>query len=667
MQESYRIGVTEKMEEKLNRIKELVSFLNEAGKAYYQESREIISNFEYDALYDELVSLEQETGIIMANSPTVNVGYEVLSELPKETHEKPMLSLDKTKEVEGLKSFLNDKEGLLSWKLDGLTVVLTYEDGKLVKAFTRGNGEVGEVITGNAKTFKNLPLNIAYKGQLILRGEAIIKYSDFEVINNQIEDEALKYKNPRNLCAGSVRQLNNRITAERNVNFFAFSLVKADDAEFNNSIEEQYKFLENLGFNVVEYRRVNSENVEENVKYFAKEIEDNDCPSDGLVLVYDDIAYGKSLGQTAKFPRNGIAFKWADELATTHLLEIEWSPSRTGLINPVAIFEPVELEGTTVSRASVHNISIMEGLELGIGDEIEVYKANMIIPQIAANHTRSGNVVIPCECPACGGSTEIKQVGDVKSLYCINEDCIAKRIKKMSHFVSRDAMNIDGLSEETLDKFIDSGYIREYADIYRINRYEEQIVNTKGFGRKSYDKLINAINEKRVVKMPNFIFSLGIPGIGLANAKAICKHFGYDFESLRSATTEELSMIDGVGEVLALAVTGYFANQIHLQHIDELLKEVSFENIEENTNELTLDGKVFVITGSVYNYANRNELKDYIESLGGKVTGSVTAKTDYLINNDITSNSSKNKKAKELGVSIINEEMFDKLAKGEQE
>ncbi|MBE5940689.1 MAG: NAD-dependent DNA ligase LigA [Lachnospiraceae bacterium] len=655
------------MEEKLNRIKELVSFLNEAGKAYYQESREIISNFEYDALYDELVSLEQETGIIMANSPTVNVGYEVLSELPKETHEKPMLSLDKTKEVEGLKSFLNDKEGLLSWKLDGLTVVLTYEDGKLVKAFTRGNGEVGEVITGNAKTFKNLPLNIAYKGQLILRGEAIIKYSDFEVINNQIEDEALKYKNPRNLCAGSVRQLNNRITAERNVNFFAFSLVKADDAEFNNSIEEQYKFLENLGFNVVEYRRVNSENVEENVKYFAKEIEDNDCPSDGLVLVYDDIAYGKSLGQTAKFPRNGIAFKWADELATTHLLEIEWSPSRTGLINPVAIFEPVELEGTTVSRASVHNISIMEGLELGIGDEIEVYKANMIIPQIAANHTRSGNVVIPCECPACGGSTEIKQVGDVKSLYCINEDCIAKRIKKMSHFVSRDAMNIDGLSEETLDKFIDSGYIREYADIYRINRYEEQIVNTKGFGRKSYDKLINAINEKRVVKMPNFIFSLGIPGIGLANAKAICKHFGYDFESLRSATTEELSMIDGVGEVLALAVTGYFANQIHLQHIDELLKEVSFENIEENTNELTLDGKVFVITGSVYNYANRNELKDYIESLGGKVTGSVTAKTDYLINNDITSNSSKNKKAKELGVSIINEEMFDKLAKGEQE
>ncbi len=652
------------MEEKVKRIKELVSFLNEAGKAYYQESREIISNFEYDALYDELVKLEEETGMVMANSPTVNVGYEVLSELPKENHDKPMLSLDKTKEIEGLKNFLGEKEGLLSWKLDGLTVVLTYNEGKLVKAVTRGNGEVGEVITGNARTFKNLPLNISYKGELILRGEAIIKYTDFEVINGKIEDESLKYKNPRNLCAGSVRQLNNKITAERNVNFYAFALVKADGKDFNNSIEEQYKFLERTGFNVVEYKRVNRENVEEAVQYFAKAIEENDCPSDGLVLVFDDIEYGKSLGQTAKFPRNGIAFKWADELAVTHLLEIEWSPSRTGLINPVAIFEPVELEGTTVSRASVHNISIMEGLELGIGDEIEVYKANMIIPQIAANNTKSGNITIPCTCPACGGKTEIRQVNDVKSLYCINEDCIAKRIKKMSHFVSRDAMNIEGLSEETLDKFIDSGYIKEYADIFRINRYEEQIVSTKGFGRKSYDKLINAIDERRQVKMPNFIFSLGIPGIGLANAKSICKHFDYDLDKLTEAEKEDLSAIDGVGDVLADAIITYFSDENHMSAIDELLKEITFEKQEETEGNMVLEGKVFVITGSVYNYANRNELKDYIESLGGKVTGSVTGKTDYLINNDITSNSSKNKKAKELGVEIINEEMFEKLVLG---
>jgi len=650
---------------KKNRIIELVTLLNEAGKAYYQESREIISNFEYDKLYDELTALEKETGIVMANSPTVNVGYQVLSELPKETHEKPMLSLDKTKEIDGLKSFLGDKEGLLSWKLDGLTVVLTYIDGRLHKAVTRGNGEVGEVVTENARTFKNLPVTIPYTGQLVLRGEAIIKYSDFEVINNQIEDESMKYKNPRNLCAGSVRQLSNKVTAERNVNFFAFSLVMEDCVDFENSIAKQYEFLEKQGFEVVEYKHVNADNVEETVHYFAKAVESNDSPSDGLVLVYDDIAYGISLGRTAKFPRNGIAFKWADELASTHLLEIEWSPSRTGLINPVAIFEPVELEGTTVSRASVHNISIMESLKLGIGDEIQVYKANMIIPQIASNKTQSGNVAIPDKCPACGEKTEIRSIGEVKSLYCVNDDCIAKRIKKFSHFVSRDAMNIEGLSEETLDKFIDSGYIQEYADIYRLSRYEEQIVSAKGFGRKSYDNLVAAIDAKRNVRMPNFIFSLGILGVGLANAKVICKHFDYEIQRLVSADREEMAMIDGIGEVIADAVVSYFEKETNMAALNELLKEVTLEKVERTVENTSLDGKVFVITGNVEQFSNRNELKDYIESLGGKVTGSVTGKTDYLINNEITSGSSKNKKAKELGIPIIDEGMFMKLAKGE--
>lgn len=653
------------LEEKKKRIVELVDYLNEAGKAYYQESREIISNFQYDRLYDELKNLEEETGIVMANSPTVNVGYKVLSELPKETHEKPMLSLDKTKEISGLISFLGKKEGLLSWKLDGLTVVLTYMDGKLFKAVTRGNGEVGEVITDNARTFKNLPVTIPYKGRLILRGEAIIKYSDFEIINNNIDDEELKYKNPRNLCAGSVRQLNNEITAQRNVNFYAFTLVEAEDVDFENSIENQYIFLKKQGFDVVEYKKVTSDSVEKTVHYFAEEIENNDCPSDGLVLVYDDIEYGKSLGRTAKFPRNGIAFKWADELATTHLIEIQWSPSRTGLINPVAIFEPVELEGTTVSRASVHNISIMEGLKLGIGDEIQVYKANMIIPQIASNNTGSGNIIIPDKCPACGQKTVIRQINDVKSLYCTNEDCIAKRIKKFSHFVSRDAMNIEGLSEETLDKFIDSGYIKEYADIFRLDRYEDKIVNTKGFGRKSFDNLINAVNEKRKVKMPQFIYSLGITGVGLANAKMICRHFKYNFNKLINAERDELSMIDGVGEVIADAFAGYFENKQHMNDINELLKEISFDDLEVNDETGIFSGKVFVITGSVKHFANRNELKEYIEKFGGKVTSGVTGNTDFLINNDITSGSSKNKKAKELNIPIIDEEMFLKMTQSD--
>jgi len=648
---------------KIDRIKELVNLLNEASKAYYQESREIMSNYEYDKLYDELCELEKETGMVLSNSPTVNVGYEILSELPKEVHEKPMLSLDKTKEVDALAAFLGDKEGILSWKLDGLTVVLTYEGGTLKKAVTRGNGEVGEVITNNAKTFKNIPMNIAYKGKLVLRGEAVIKYADFEKINELIEDENEKYKNPRNLCSGSVRQLNNEITASRNVNFYAFNLVSAEDVDFENSLEKQFEFLKEQGFDVVEYKKVSATNVEEAVGYYSEAIKTFEIPSDGLVLIYDDIAYGLSLGNTAKFPRNGIAFKWKDELATTKLTSIHWSPSRTGLINPVAIFEPVSLEGTTVTRASVHNVSIVEELALGIGDTITVYKANMIIPQINENLTRSGNIEIPKVCPVCGCETEIRSVNQVKSLYCINKSCPVKNVKKFAHFVSRDAMNIEGMSEETLDKFVDKGFIKEYADIFKLNRYKDEIENMPGFGVKSYENIVAATDKARNVMIFKLIYSLGIANIGLANAKLICKHFDNDLEKVVNAKTEELTCIEGIGEVIANSFEEYFTDEKNITELNNLLDELVVEKPEMATDS-EIVGKTFVITGSVNHFENRNQVKEKIESLGGKVTGSVTNKTDYLINNDITSNSSKNKKAKELNIPIITEDEFIEMIGG---
>lgn len=649
------------MEQKRQRMQELIAILNEAGKAYYQNAEEIMSNLQYDKLYDELVELEKELGITLANSPTVNVGYEVLSELPKERHEKPMLSLDKTKDVERLKEFLGKQKALISWKLDGLTIVLTYRDGMLQKAVTRGNGEVGEVITNNAKVFQNVPLHISYKGELILRGEAVIGYRDFEKINAEIEDVDAKYKNPRNLCSGSVRQLNNEITAKRNVKFFAFSLVKVDGVEFRNSRKEQFAWLAAQGFDVVEHYEVTADTVEEKVAFFAKKIEKNDFPSDGLVLVYDDIAYGQSLGTTAKFPRDSFAFKWADEIRETKLSEIEWSPSRTGLINPVAIFEPVELEGTTVSRASVHNISIMEELELGIGDRIQVYKANMIIPQIAENLTRSGVKDIPKHCPVCGGDTEIRQINNAKSLYCTNPECQAKHIKSFALFVSRDALNIDGMSEATLEKFIMNGLIKEYADIFHLDRYEEEIKSMEGFGEKSYNKMQASIEKARTTTLPKLIYSLGIANIGLANAKIICKEFDHDIEKMKLASPEELSAIDGVGEVIANAFVDYFKNERHVKEVDRLLKELVIPKEERNTEAQIFAGMNFVITGSVEHFKNRNEVKEVIESKGGKVTGSVTSKTNYLINNDTTSGSSKNKKARELGIAIISEEEFLKM------
>lgn len=647
------------------RMKELVELLNKAGKAYYQEDREIISNYEYDKLYDELEALEKETGITLAGSPTVSVGYEAVNALPKETHETPMLSLDKTKEIEVLKNFVGNQKTVLSWKMDGLTIVLTYQDGKLKKAVTRGNGIVGEVITNNAKVFKNVPLQIAYQGELILRGEAIISYSDFEKINEQIEDVEAKYKNPRNLCSGSVRQLNNEITAKRNVYFYAFSLVRAEGVDFNNSRACQFEWLKTQGFDIVEYRMVDSENLEETIQYFSDKISTNDFPSDGLVALYDDIAYGDSLGSTAKFPRNAFAFKWKDEIRETTLKEIEWSPSRTGLINPVAIFEPVELEGTTVSRASVHNISILKELELGIGDRIEVYKANMIIPQIAENLTRSRNLTIPEFCPVCKEKTKIQKSNDVEVLICTNPECQAKKIKSFTLFVSRDAMNIDGLSEATLEKFILNGFIKEFGDIYELEHYKDAIIEMDGFGEKSYENLIDNIKKSSHTTLPRLVYALGIANIGVANAKVLCKEFDYDLQKLMQADEETISQIEGIGSVIAKSVTDYFKNEENQRKLEHLLTHLTFEEMKIETGN-PLSGKQFVITGSVNQFENRSAMKEFIEKRGGKVTGSVSKKTDYLINNDTESSSSKNKKAKELGIPILSEEDFLKLAESVQ-
>lgn len=640
------------------RMQELVKILNEAGRAYYQDAKEMMSNYEYDTLYDELLSLEKELGITLSNSPSVNVGYEVLSELPKEKHEQQMLSLDKTKDIEELKEFIGEQKAVMSWKLDGLTIVLTYRDGALAKAVTRGNGETGEVITNNARVFKNIPLQISYKGELILRGEAVIGYKDFERINREIPDTDAKYKNPRNLCSGSVRQLNNEITAKRNVRFFAFSLVRADGVDFHNSRAYQMNWLKEQGFEVVEHCIVTKHTLEKEVAKFSQKISRNDFPSDGLVLIYDDVVFGQSLGRTSKFPRDSFAFKWADETKETVLEEIEWSPSRTGLINPVAIFEPVELEGTTVSRASVHNISIMEELELGVGDKIEVYKANMIIPQIAKNLTKSGVKDIPEVCPVCGGDTQIKQVSNAKALYCMNPECQAKQIKSYALFVSRDALNIEGLSEATLEKFIARGFIHNYADLFHLERFEEDIKEMEGFGEKSYHNLVESVERSRETTLPRVIYSLGIANIGLANAKMICKEIAYDVNRVMDLTAEELSEISGVGEVIAKAYVDYFSEPSHREAFTDLLKELKLRKEEVEEGDQIFAGVNFVITGNVMHFDNRNEVKELIEKKGGKVTGSVTSKTNYLINNNAASASSKNKKANELGIPIISEDEF---------
>ena len=646
------------MKDKFDRMKELIQILSEASKAYYQENKEIMSNFEYDKLYDELLELEKETDTVLADSPSVHVGYELLTSLEKEAHTSPMLSLDKTKEVGELAEWLGDQKGLLSWKLDGLTIVLTYQDGVLSKAVTRGNGEVGEVVTNNARVFVNLPKKIAYKGSLVIRGEAVIHYSDFKRMNEEMEDLDSRYKNPRNLCSGSVRQLNNEVTAKRNVRFYGFSVADVQDVDFHNSVEEKFIWAKGLGFDMVDYVTVTADTIADEVERFSQEIEKKDQPSDGLVLIYDDIAYGRSLGTTAKFPRNSIAFKWADEIAETTLEEIEWSPSRTGLINPVAIFDPVELEGSTVSRASLHNISVMEELELGVGDQISVYKANMIIPQLAQNHTRSGNAPIPDTCPACGGKTEVEEENGIRTLVCPNQFCSAKKIKLFSHFVSRDAMNVDGLSEASLHKLMEKGLLTELYDLYTLKEHKEEIVEMEGFGEKSFSNLVDAIEQSKKATLPKFLYGLGIANVGLSNAKLICRHFGDDLDAIRAAQAEDFTVIDGIGPIIGESVSQYFLLENNRQTVDGLLEYVDIQKQEEPDTEKTLEGKTFVITGSLNHYENRKQLQEQIEALGGKATGSVTKKTDYLINNDRNSSSSKNKKARELEIPILTEEEF---------
>ncbi len=646
--------------DKRKRIKELVEILNKAAKSYYVDAVEIMPNIEYDKLYDELVSLEKETNVVLSNSPTQNVGYETASELPKKAHESPMLSLDKTKSVAELEDWLGDNKALLSWKMDGLTIVLTYRGGELVEAVTRGNGIIGELITNNAKNFQNVPLRIEYKGELILRGEAVIKYSDFKRINDSITDADARYKNPRNLCSGSVRQLNPAVTRERKVYFNVFNVVRADNIDFENSKAKQFEWAKNEGFDVVEYKFTQRASLADDIAKFESKIAENDIPSDGLVLLLDDIALGERLGSTSKFPRNAMAFKWSDERQTTKLKYIEWSPSRTGLINPVAVFEPVELEGTTVSRASLHNVSIFEELMLGVGDEISVYKANMIIPQVYENLTKSNTEKIPKICPACGRDTTIKKDNESKVLLCTNPDCQIKHIKQYALMASRDALNIDGLSESTLEKFLSKGFIKSDSDLFRLDKFKDEIINMEGFGKRSYEKLIAALDEAKNTTVSRFLYSLGIAGIGSANAKMIAKYFDNDIDRIISASKDDLRKIEGIGEVLAGSIEDFFKSEKNIENVENLRKILKFET-EENGGGDKFAGKVFVITGSLTHFSNRNEMKELIEKNGGKVSGSVSSKTNFLINNDTDSNSSKNKKAKELGVEIISEEDFLKL------
>lgn len=649
------------MEDKITRMKELINILNKASELYYQKNTIMMTDYEYDHLYDELVELEKETNMTLSNSPTINVEPEISSSLKQVEHPSPMLSLAKTKKVSELENFLGDKEGLLSWKLDGLTIVLTYEDGKLISGVTRGTGIIGELVTENVKQFKNVPLTIPYKGRLVLRGEAIIKYSDFNRMNEELGDGSSQYKNPRNLCSGSVRQLDSSITAKRCVNCIIFALIESS-TNISNLKSECFDWLKNQGFEVVEHYKVTKNTVKEQVLMFKEKVKEYDIPSDGLVITYDDIAYGNSLGTTAKFPKHSLAFKWKDETVATTLRKVDWLVSRTGLINPVAVFDPVELEGTIVSRASVHNVSILEGLKLGIGDTIMVYKANMIIPQIASNSTQSGNLEIPDRCPVCGSKASIISNSDVKYLYCMNDFCKAKLIKRLSLFVSRNAMNIDGISDMILNKLITEKIVNNYKDLYHLDRYKDKIIAFDGFGEKSYNNMVNSIEKSRHVKLANFIYALGIPDIGFSRAKLICNHFNNDFNKISNLTYEELSNIPGVGDVIAKEWIDTFSNPDFIEELKELKEEIDIPKASTNSNK-DLDGLTFVITGSLNKFTNRDTMIEFIEEHGGKVVTSISSKVNYLINNDITSTSTKNNKAKELGINIIDEDKFLELIK----
>lgn len=653
-------------DDKASRMKQLVAKLNEARRVYEQGTDEIMSNLEYDRLYDELLKLEQELGTYLPNSPTHNVGYEVVSALQKEKHETPMLSLDKTKSTDAIKSFIGNKKCIASWKMDGLTVVLTYNNGKLDKAVTRGNGEIGEIVTHNARTFKNLPKEIEFKGKLVLRGEAIITYTDFNKINSSLGSGVENYKNPRNLCSGSVRQLDSSIANNRSIRWFAFELVSAD-GKSPNSVEQSFEWLKRQGFQTVEYMVINQSNFLSVMSYFSSKVSKIDIPSDGLVFTYDDVAYGKSLGRTSKFPRHSMAFKWQDDEAESRLINIEWQVGKTGIITPVAIFEPVDIEGSTVSKASLHNLSIlMETLGRPYkGEKIRVFKANMIIPQISCgeklqpNQINAIRISIPDQCPCCGGETEVQidPKSGVQTLWCSNIDCPAKGSRLFKHFVSRDAMNIDGISDATLNRFIEEGLISTFADIYRLSDHMEKIVNMDGFGYKSYENMINSINKSRKVKPANLINALSIPNVGLATAKLICRNFGNDIEKVVAASYSEIDSINGVGDVIASNFVNYFNNKENVDNFIDLYRQLVIEQEKISTNT-SMNGVVICVTGDVYIFPNRRAIKDLVENLGGKLTGSVSRSTSYLVTNDTTSGSRKNKAAQEYGIQILTEKQF---------
>ena len=658
--------------DKINIIKQLVELLNKANKAYYEKSNPIMTDREYDQLYNELVSLEKETGVILSGSPTQYAGYNIESKWDKITHEFPALSLNKTKDRNELVNWLGDKEGVLSWKEDGLTMIMSYDNGSLSTLASRGNGIVGENLTKNARYIHGIPLEIPYKGHLVVRGEALISYKTFEEINNLIENEEDRFKTPRNLASGTIRNLDSKIVANRNIEVKAFELVYADNMP--KTYTEALNWLYDLGFDVVEYKEVTKDSLLEIIEWFESKIKDNEYSSDGLVLVYNDIAYGKSLGTTSKFPLSGIAFKWNDDTYETTVTGIEWYASRNSL-NPVLVFNTVNIDGSDINKASIHNVNIMKSLELGIGDTVEIYLANKIIPQVADNQTRSNTFEIPDKCSVCGSPTEIitSEDGITQILVCTSESCPGKLLGKLKLFCSKEGMDIEGLSEATLQTFIDKGWLKDISDIYKLHLHETQMQHMKGFGKRSVTKLLNAIDESRTVTMANFIRALGIPLIGKTQSKALsdlCSGNIEKFEDMVYCETDFSNKLDGFGEKRSNSILNWFGDETNFEIYNKLKKELTFiatdgfmnkpegeDNMSENNNNYKdLSGQMFVITGSLNHFANRDELKSLLESLGAKVSGSVSKKTTALICNDSDSGSTKSRKAAELGIPVWTED-----------
>ena len=644
---------------KIARIEELVTILNKASEAYYNGQDEIMSNYEWDAMFDELTALEEETGHILSNSPTQNAGYESTSG-QKEAHEFSALSLAKTKKVEELEKWAEDYPIWLSWKLDGLTLVITYDNGKLVKILTRGNGTIGTNITHLKNSIKGFPLEVPYKGHLVVRGEAVISYTDFAAINDMIEDEDEKYANSRNLASGTLNLDDVDEVKNRKVHFHAFTLVHMDEPMI--SWGDRMNFLEKMGFTVVDRELGDAKTIGSMIDKWTKRVESGkmDLPVDGLVICYDDTEYASTGSVTGHHAtRAGYAFKWQDEAVDSRLRYIEWSCA-VSTISPVAVFEPVQIEGTTVSRASLCNLSEIERLGVGKECTLSVIKANKIIPKCIAVKDAVGELEIPTECPVCRAATRIHtSASGTKTLHCTNPDCTAKNVKKFSRFVSKNGMDIEGLSVQTMLRFINEGFIREFADIYKLSQHFATISELEGFGEKSCENMNKAIEKSRNVHPVNFIFAICIPMIGTDAAKKIVNTVGFDGFLERMEQSIGFEDIDGIGGEKSNSILQWYANDTNQNALEHLLQVVEIQKVEKkNTENGTCNGLTFVITGDVHQFKNRDEFKVYVESQGGKVAGSVSGKTNYLVNNDVESTSSKNKKAKDLGIPIISEDTF---------